>query len=1033
MGRFLDRPFFNIGLGGSVAFLIVTLSILLAGCGGTSFVGRQYDNFTAYYNKFHNAEKAFDEASTSIKESQRPVDRSAYLSVFFVPTSGGDNAAFEEVIQKSADILREHPNSKWVDDALLLIGKSYFFEGNYVGAAQKFREVIALEGEREGEAHFWLARTLVATERFSEAAEALRNGLNDEDFGTWTARMYLVRGDLLSKQEQWEEAVPALRRGLRGELPDEVGARAAFLLGQIHETLDQPSQARAAYRHVLEYDPPYELDFAARLSEIELQGAHGNATKALERLEELESDDKNFDMRGEMAVLRAQIYREQGELDRARRTLTSMLYSSDRPTGDSRGQLHYALANLYRDGYDDFSRAAAHFDTASTSVGAAAGPGNTDVRRLPDAPTDASVQAERYRRLAERASEVARLDSLLRLGRMDDQEFRTFVAELREERRAAQKERQEEADAAQRSQRFGGGRRSVSAQKRGPAAANTRTSDAGFLFHQDPARVQQGRREFERTWGERPRVDNWRRRTAIRSQETASTAQNDGQPTADRQGEDSAAEPAAAPSLDLSAIPRDSASQAEMEAERAVARYEFANSLFLAAGRPDSAATWYRRIVRENSEHRVARRAMYALAEAQRAKGDTTAAQDTYRRLLNRYPESNLAARARERLAGRSAPQSAKQSALADSAYARAYRLWKTGRVDRALHSMLQVADQYPGTTTAPRALLAGSVIYWRMLNGSGESPISDSLETRLAAFGSPDSVRVSSPERSPDRTDTSVPPVPADSVGTPDQGGTRESIRPADSVQTAVDDSAAVGSPETATQGTDAADSLSVARRDSTTDSTTVAGDSSRAARYDRLKGLLAHIAKTYPDAPQGRRAQSMLELLEEKQARADSVAADTSGQNGTPRDTTVTAAVTQSAATSDSTRRSVVDSTTTGTGRREAPPSSGAPASVREEEDSPPSTGQNRTPRERWTLRVESYADSAQARTRETELRRRVEGVPVDVVKRGRGSTVEYTLVVGRFDTREEAVQAHEHLVQMIPSGADVGKIPGQKERDD
>ncbi|HMB89645.1 MAG TPA: hypothetical protein VKP65_02285, partial [Rhodothermales bacterium] len=107
-------------------FFVVVGLLLVAGCSQNTFVGKRLGNFTAYYNTFYNAEKAFDEGVKAISTSadQEAIDRNVYLPLF-----GGDGRVaqtqpFENAIQKSSDILRDHPNSKWVDDALLLIGKS---------------------------------------------------------------------------------------------------------------------------------------------------------------------------------------------------------------------------------------------------------------------------------------------------------------------------------------------------------------------------------------------------------------------------------------------------------------------------------------------------------------------------------------------------------------------------------------------------------------------------------------------------------------------------------------------------------------------------------------------------------------------------------------------------------------------------------------------------------------------------------------------------------------------------------------------
>jgi TolA-binding protein len=719
MGRFLRRRFppsirslWTVGI-------LLGLGALAVGCSRGTLVGRQYDDFTAYYNTFHNAKQAFEKGLTSVTESESDIDRARYISVFPDPQAGSGGSAFEKAIRKSADLLRNHPNSKWVDDALLLIGRSRYYQQNYAGAAQKFREVIALEGEREGEARFRLARTLVAADQYSEAAEALRTGLEQEDdFGTWTARMRVVRGELFVRQETWADAETALSRGLEGSLPEEAGARAAFLLGQVRETLDDLDGARAAYRQVLKYDPTYQLAFAARLGAIEMQGRKGEAEKALDRLESLERGDNTPEMRGRIARVRAHLYRAQDRPDRAKRTLTTVLRAENTPRGAVQGRIHYDLATLYRETYENFTQAAAHFDTAATALssGSDRGGSRTDqgVQMLPRAPTDAADQAERYQGLADRSQAVARMDSLLRLGRMPSSKFQEAVERIRKRRLKQQKR---EAQARRRRQRrFRGGareepRRGQSSQPR-QNAVQTRGSDAGFLFHRDPALVQQGRRQFEQTWGDRPRVDNWRRVNAIQGSSGPSTAAEE---EAGGEAQQAGGRGPSGPVVDLSAVPRDSASRAEMEKNRAVARYRLANALFRDAARPDSAETWFLLILEQDREHPVTKKALYGLAQAQRAQGDTTGARKAYRQIVKEYPGTPYAKRARQQLGReRATPTSNLTTGQADSAYAQAYETWQKGNLDAALEKFLAVAKTHPETSTAPRALLAAGVVYHR-------------------------------------------------------------------------------------------------------------------------------------------------------------------------------------------------------------------------------------------------------------------------------------------------------------------------------
>ena len=1052
--------------------LLGGLCLLLGGCGSSSFVGQQYDNFTAYYNKFYNARQAFEKGAKAVREADRPVDRGRYLSVFLAPERQTGQSAFESAIQKSADVLREHPDSKWVDDALLVIGKSYYYQQNYVGAAQKFREVLALEAARETEARFWLAQTLFTRGSIPETAEVLRAGENRAD-DPWTARMQLVQGELLVRQEQWTEAESALERGLEGPLPDPVAARGAFLLGQVRETLGDPGEARRAYRRVQEHDPAYELGIAARLSEIELQGQHADAPEALDRLRDLRRDDKNLDKLGEIAIVEARVHRAMGRYDQARATLRRMLYRDrDRrsSSGTAQGRLHYHLATLYRDAYQDFSRAAAHFDTASTRLSGRGRAEASQGPRLPSTPVDPASQADRFRSLAERSREVARLDSLLRIGRMSDQEFRSFVQTLRERRRAERETREASSGEAARRRRFGGQEEAAAQRRQASAsAAETRSAEAGFLFYKDPARVQQGRRQFEQTWGDRPRVDNWRRRNAMRTAEASEASGGDAgaAPAADstrmRRGSEA--------TLDLSAIPRDSTSLAEMEAERAQARYELANALFLAAGRPDSAATWYRRILQEDGDQPVARRALYALGEAYRAQGDTTAAQQAYERLVQQYPEFPLARRARQRLGRQVQAVPENRSARADSAYAQAYEQWQEGGWRPALRELLSLARRYPYTDAAPRALLASGIIYWQRLQDDSLRAPRGPVRRYLRSLRDADSTGIDSsgialPERGqagvprPPAEDSTVRPS-ADSASLPtparDAVGTDALARDTLAMEASATEASATEASAAEARGANSVSALSTdglggddpgAAVGLVVDSTqwswgglwpdTVRGDSAarRPDPYPPLRALLTHLTERYPEAPPVQRARTMLTLIDQRTAPPDSMvvedsmAADSAQAPASRPDTTALAAADTTARRPGSTDTSRAAEAP----RRPAPDTAGVSRSGRsspsspDAASSPPQTG-GRAPPQGWTLSVESFPSATEASNRASALRRQLQDRwPVQAVPDPEAEDGTHLLVVGQFGSKQAATQVRGALEEQLSRRLEVRRMPGR-----
>lgn len=109
----------------------------------SSVLRNAYQDMTARYNGYFNAKLILDESLLALKESNKD-DFSQTLALF--DFDGGDaasstHAQMNKIIEKcSADIIL-HPNSKWVDDCYLLLGKARFFKGEYEEALVNFNYI----------------------------------------------------------------------------------------------------------------------------------------------------------------------------------------------------------------------------------------------------------------------------------------------------------------------------------------------------------------------------------------------------------------------------------------------------------------------------------------------------------------------------------------------------------------------------------------------------------------------------------------------------------------------------------------------------------------------------------------------------------------------------------------------------------------------------------------------------------------------------------------------------------------------------
>ena len=690
---------------------------LCMGCGRLAFMEEPLENFSAYYNTYYNAERALEEGINAFEErvDDQPIDQEVFLSMF----GRSDQATtqrkpFEDAVSKSSDLLRNYPDSKWVDDAILIIGKAWFFTLNFVGAEQKFNEIFTLDSPLHDEARFWLARTLIASGAYDVAFNHLQASLSAENVSEeWEPYYRLALAELHVQRESWEAAAVELEAGIDGVRDSDIASRASFLLGQVYEQLEQFADAIDAYRSVDSYKPFYELSYAAQFSAIRVQVDHFDAETAMQWMRQMERDDKNYDHRLELAYMRGRVLIALGQFEEALDTYDRLLYDRDSRGGTQmRGPVHYTLGTYYRDVHADYPFAAAHFDTAGQALSSSLRRGRQTtaaaLKPAPGAITDSEEQARIFGSFSRVAERLAHFDSLMYLGSLDDSSFQAVILELRQRRAEEMAESERELRQRQAESSFGGAAGMIDPDGRGAGGASAAGGETGFLFHKDPMRMEQARQDFVLLWGDRPLAPNWRRLAAIEAiaDEGGLTDQEGGQLQIGEGG-------VYLPPVDHSEVPRDDESWNRMRERRATARYELANVLFLSMSMPDSALTWYRMVVEEDWDLPVAQRALYALAEVQSTLGDDAAAQGIYEVIIRDYPNSEFVHRAYERL-GRVAPSGLVTDSLglAERAYADIEARWQATAYDTLIADLLNLAVTWPTTEVAPRALYGVSSVY---------------------------------------------------------------------------------------------------------------------------------------------------------------------------------------------------------------------------------------------------------------------------------------------------------------------------------
>jgi len=99
---------------------------------------------------------------------------------------GSANTELDAVIEKCSIILQFHSETGYVEDALLMLGKSFYYKNNYQKAQRKFEELVAsqVESDYELEAKLWIGKCQMKLKQYGDALSTLhdvRQTAIDED------------------------------------------------------------------------------------------------------------------------------------------------------------------------------------------------------------------------------------------------------------------------------------------------------------------------------------------------------------------------------------------------------------------------------------------------------------------------------------------------------------------------------------------------------------------------------------------------------------------------------------------------------------------------------------------------------------------------------------------------------------------------------------------------------------------------------------------------------------------------------------
>ena len=516
--------------GGWVLMLLSVSMLIIGACSTKNNTAktRWWHSFNARYNTYYNGSLAFIDGY----EEKEKANQDNYTEVIPLNMVGNKNsvnlgrANFDRAIEKSEKAIKLHSikrrpvwtknrrktakDIEWLNrkeynpflwKAWLMMGKSQFQTGRFDEAAATFSymsRLYATQPAINGIARAWLTKCYVELGWLYDAEDVITKMKRDTMHYKAKTDWDYAMASYHVKAQHYQEAIPYLRKVIKHEKRKKQKARQWFLMGQMQAILGNKDEAYKAFRHVVRLNPPYQLDFNARIAQTEVMDGSQWKQK-IRRLKRMAASDNNKEYLDQVYYAMGNVYLSRKDTANAIGAYEKGVKKATR-TGVEKGVLLLHLGDIYWE-MEKYSDAKRCYGEAI---------GLLDRERK-----DYAILSERSKVLDELVpyTEAVYLqDSLQVLATLPESERNKAIDRVIEELKKKEKEEKraaQEAEAEKILQQQGAvdNRNNTKNNTANTPQNNKQTT---WYFYNQMA-VNQGKTLFQQQWGKRENVDDWQR------------------------------------------------------------------------------------------------------------------------------------------------------------------------------------------------------------------------------------------------------------------------------------------------------------------------------------------------------------------------------------------------------------------------------------------------------------------------------------------------------------------------------------------
>ena len=306
----------------------------------------------AYYNTFYNAEQYFEEAEKLRLEKDGGI----------IPISAMDK--YGKTIEKSNKVIKEFPDSRYVNDARLLMSKARYYRSDYDLAIGDLKVIIKNGPNKiKEEAKYWQALCKWKKGSVSASIDELNILLGNSKSKSIKAKCYLSLAEIASESKDLDLSLGYLQKAAklttnRNEKGVIFGKLSKMAFDKQEFTL-----AKDGYSNVIAFSLSKDKTEEAHLQILKILRIENNYRSAEKKIKSMLLDDKFNRISGELELELVQLYKAQGDFEDIESRLETIVNDYQRTTVSA--EAYYQLGKIHTSDKWDLSKAKEYFDMVS--------------------------------------------------------------------------------------------------------------------------------------------------------------------------------------------------------------------------------------------------------------------------------------------------------------------------------------------------------------------------------------------------------------------------------------------------------------------------------------------------------------------------------------------------------------------------------------------------------------------------------------------------------------------------------------------